>query len=190
MALCGLRSSANRHTRGSSGWRGYIDYIRQAAMSDDEDALAYMKAFDLMTKKKQAEVLPEEVCDLSGVQPSDFIALVAKQVWLVHNGQSQIIAAVQHPRVLEATAKSAINVKNGGRDRELFFRINGNLPDKKGNSIIFAPQTLVMNGEAGPRTVPPGYLPSMEEDVVSMDRLLDSSRTVIDLKPQPVEEKV
>lgn len=115
-------------------------------------------------------VMPERLCELSGVKPSDLVGAVCSQVWALQNGESAMAASILHPEIVRRTAKSAMSVKNGGRDRELFFRITGSLPDRKGTTIINnnSPQTAIVASEAR------GSLPSMNQAVTDMDRLLEA----------------
>jgi len=133
-----------------------------------------MKVLHGLPKKERDLVMPERLCELAGVKPSELVGAVCSQVWALQNGESAMAASILHPSVVRRTAKAANNLKYGGRDRELFFRITGSLPDRKGTTIINNnnPQTAIV--ESGVK----GQLSSMDQAVVDMDRLLEESSAI------------
>src|SRR5262249_9768470 len=73
-------SNAFRHIE--PGWRNYIEYANRAANSGDEQMVKYMASYLALPRKEQLTVMPERVCDLSGVQPADLIGAVSRQYWI------------------------------------------------------------------------------------------------------------
>lgn len=116
-------------------WRDYIGYVRMAVREGDTRMLPFMDAWDKLTKQEQRRLMPEDVCELSGVMPSALGGVVAEYVLSAGMNASQILAGVEHPRVMEAIAKRAVR-KEGHADGELFLRATGSLPDRKGASIV------------------------------------------------------
>lgn len=128
-------------------WRSYIAYVDYAANDGNEDMKKIIDIFRALPQSERKKVMPETLCDLAGVRPSEVIGAVTAQVWALQSGESAMAAAILHPKVIKATGKAALNVKRGFKDRELFLRSTGSLPDKKGTSITInnTPQTANIN---------------------------------------------
>lgn len=158
-------------------WRDYIVYVDYAANEGDEDMQKVMTCFMALPKKEKREVMPERLCELAGVKPSELVGAVCAQIWAHNQAESAMAAAIAHPEVVRQTAKAARNVKWGGRDRELFFRVTGSLPDKKGTTIINnnSPQTAIVAPPQNQSQLTPGgrFLP-MEESVLEMEKLIEA----------------
>lgn len=163
-------SNAFRHIE--PHWRNYTDYVRAAAESGDEAMKKFMDSFNALPPRERNTAMPDQVCDLSGVAPSDLVAAVAKQLWTMKHSESVITASMNHPKVMEHTARNAGHIL-GYKDRELFFRVTGSLPDRKGTSVVInnAAQNnanLPHNSSTGAN----GYQP-MDLRVIEMGKLLD-----------------
>ena len=62
------------------------------------------------------------------------------------------------------------------RDRELFFRLTGSLPDKKGTSINILNQPVAAAGAGGGNGDRPGaWLETADDFVIEMSRQLESA---------------
>lgn len=160
------------------GWRGYLNYVRSAAAEEDEDMQKILDTHRKLPLRKAAIITPEELCDLSGIRPSELLGAVCSQVWAQKSGESAITAALHHPEVIRKTAQAARSLKYGGRDRELFFRVSGSLPDRKGASVIINNNPQAIGGVDSTPLLKPGQLPSMEADVIEMDKLLEPPKNV------------
>jgi hypothetical protein len=156
-------------------WRNYVFYADAAAKAGDENMVKFVAAYVALPPKEQKTIMPEKLCDLAGITPGDLIGAVAKEVWTQKQPESIISASMNHPLVVERTAQYAMEHADNYRDRELFLRITGTLPDKKGASIVInnSPQTANINSPAGAN----GYK-SMDQRVLEMGKILDN--------PQPV----
>lgn len=147
-----------------------------AADEGNEDCAKIMEILKGLPKKERDEVMPERLCELSGVKPSDLVGAVCSQVWALQNGESAMAASILHPEIIRRTAKAAMNLKYGGRDRELFLRATGSLPDRKGTTIINNNNPQIANLGPG---VAAGQLPSMERAALDMDKLLEAPIDVL-----------
>jgi hypothetical protein len=86
-----------------------------------------------------------------------------------------MVSAIAHPEVVERTVKLALKADHY-RDRELFFRLTGSLPDKKGASINILGQPMAAAGTGSGNGDRPGArLETMDEFVIETSRLLDSA---------------
>jgi uncharacterized protein YoaH (UPF0181 family) len=164
-------SHAFRHIEPT--WRNYIYYANQAAQGGDPNMKKFMDSYNALPRREQQTVMPDKLCDLSGVSAGDLIAAVSKELWNHKQGESTITASVQHPKVIERTAYFAQAFVDNNKDRELFLRATGSLPDKKGAGIginINFPQAPANNlpSSAGMN----GFRP-MDQSIIEMSKLLD-----------------
>lgn len=157
-------------------WRSYVDLVEAAAREGDKEmAKVYRTWVDLPPREKQT-ISPEMLCDLCSVKPSVLIGAVTAQLWAQNSQEASMITAIYHPRVIERTAKQALNGKNGFGDRELFHKATGFLPTPKGGGITIdaSQKTLV----AGGNSKVPASLPSMETEMMNLEasKALPASR--------------
>ena len=153
-------------------WQNYIEYVDLAARNGDKDMEKYVKVWQGLTAKDRKAATPEQLCEMAQVKPAELVGAVCQAIWDAKSAEGSMVSAIAHPEVLKRTAASAQKA-GGGRDRELFFRVTGSLPDKKGTSVIIQnnPQTLSVGGGARP-TLPAGRtlheLLDMDEEVIEM----------------------
>lgn len=151
-------------------WRNYIYYADLAAKGGDEDMQKYIKTYEALPLGERRTVMPEMLCDLSGVKPRDLISAVAGEVWQHKQAESTISASINHPKVIHQTAQYAIESPAAYKDRELFLRATGALPDKKGASIVINNNPQAANTIAMPTL---NGFKSMDARVIDMSKLLD-----------------
>jgi hypothetical protein len=165
---------AFRHIRPS--WHNYIQYVDLAARNGDTAMARYRACYESLTPRDRLGHWPEQICELANITPGELVGAVCRALWESKAAESSMVSAIAHPELLERTAKLA-NGKESFRDRELFFRMTGSVPDKKGASInIFnnptahAGSVKLVDGEInGTR------LKTMDEEVIEMTRQLDRS---------------
>lgn len=162
-------SVAFRHIPG--GWRRYIEYVDLAARKGDEAMQRFRTSYEALTSRDKASVWPEQICDLANVPPGDLVGAVCKQIWETKAAESSMVSSIAHPEILMATIKWA-KKEAGGRDRELYFRMMGSLPDRKGASIN------IFNQAAGgapvlPELAQPAKMRSFDDEIIEMDRDLE-----------------
>lgn len=146
-------------------WRSYLDYVALAARDGDKDMAKYLVSYNQLSQREQLVHTPETLCDLSGVKPSDLFGSVCGQVWASSQREASMLIAINHPRIIEKTAKFAQQAK-GVKDREMFHKGTGFLPTPKGAQISInnSPQMLQASGVGNPAA-----LPSMEEDMMEIE---------------------
>lgn len=156
-------------------WRRYTEYAERAARAGDEQMAKFVASYKALPKREQRAVMPESVCSLSGVEPGELISAVSRYYWEERQAESVITASANHPKMVQATAYWGQSLADCNRDRELFFRLTGGLPDKKGASIVIhntnAPSANTLNthslaGANGFRT--------MDQRILDMGKMLDS----------------
>lgn len=165
-------SNAFRHI--DPTWRNYIYYANVSAQSGNVEMQRFMQSHNALPKSEQRTILPDKLCDLAQVDPADLIAAVAKELWSQKQSESVIVASMNHPKMVQATAFWGQSQADNNRDRELFMRLTGTLPDKKGTSVVINnnPQTANISqpiAHAGAN----GFKP-MDQRILDMGKLLDS----------------
>lgn len=161
-----LLSVAFRHIK--PNWRSYILYVDMAARKGDEAMLRLRKAYESLTPKDQAAAWPEQLCDLANVEPGELYGAVCRTMWDSKAAESSMMCSVQHPEVLSAMIKFA-KKPDHYRDRELFLRATGSLPDKKGASINIFNQASGI-AAAPDLSAPRSKLRSFDDEIIEMDR--------------------
>ena len=166
---------AFRHIKPS--WRNYIEYVDLAARNGDKEMDRYVKVWSGLTARDRNAATPEQLCEMAQIKPGELVGAVCQAIWDAKSAEGSMVSAIAHPEVLRRTAQSA-SKPGGQRDRELFFRVTGSLPDKKGTSVIIQnnPQTLALNGGSagggGRVALPPGRtlheLLDMDDEVIEM----------------------
>lgn len=130
-------------------WRNYIDYVDIAARNGDKDMDKVLKIYLALTPKDQRVHSPEQLCELAQIPPGDLVGAVCREIWSAKSAESALVSAIAHPQVMNRMAKLAQKEENY-RDRELFLRASGSLPDKKGASV--APTVNVNVGQGSGST--------------------------------------
>lgn len=169
---------AFRHIRPS--WRNYIEYVDLAARNGDKDMLRFVAVWQGLPAKDRRAVTPEQLCEMSQIKPGELVGAVCQAIWDAKSAEGSMVSAIAHPEVLKRTAASAGKQANY-KDRELFFRVTGSLPDKKGTSVIIQnnPQTAVLSGGAQARAIPGrtlSELMDMDEEVIEMGRAFEPAK--------------
>lgn len=164
-------------------WRNYIYYVDQSARNGDEQMLKFRAAYNALPWKEKNSIMPEQLCDMCGIICADLVAAVSRELWIQKAGQTTIEAAINHPRMIQATAFYGQMLGDANRDRELFFRVTGGLPDKKGTSIVINNTPQTANITAVPSAGGSGYKP-MDQRIIDMGKLLDEPILAVPVKDQ------
>ena len=167
-----LRSPLSYSFRNIKPWRDYIAYVDLAARNGDLAMARYRDTFSSLTADSQRKVLPEQICELAGVSPGELYGAVSRAMWETQGATSSMIGSIEHPKVLQKTARLAMKADHF-KDREMFFAITGSLPHKKGASI-----TIFNNPSASSHEVKLDMqirpkLKSFDEAVIDMSRELE-----------------
>lgn len=166
---------AFRHIRPT--WKHYLDYVEFAAKEGDKELAKFIQAYYGLTRREQVSILPEQICELSGVKTEVLFAGVCGQLWKQSRMECNIITAVHMPKVVEKTMKRAAT-NQGIKDREMVHKHSGFLPTPKpapGPNIFVGNQPTAI--EQGGKVI---SLPSMEDEVLGLE-----DATVINLLPAP-----
>lgn len=147
----------------------------------------YLASYAQLSQKEQGTHTPETLCDLSGVKPADLFGSVCGQVWASSQREASMLIAINHPRIIEKTAKFALSPK-GVKDREMFHKGTGFLPTPKGAHISINNSSQMLNA-GGSGNSSPMALPSMEDDMMEIeDAEFEDKQALIGAPPTPEVE--
>jgi hypothetical protein len=164
---------AFRHVK--PGWRNYIQYVDLAARRGDSAMQRFRACYETLGPRDKANAWPEQVCDLANVTPAELVGAVCRAIWESKAAESSMVSSIAHPELLLDTIKFARREKNY-HDRELFFRMSGSLPDRKGASINIYNQAAGQMGEVSLPDLAGGRskLRSFDEEIIEMSRDLET----------------
>jgi hypothetical protein len=151
-------------------WRNYIEYVDLAARNGDPDMARYRDCYLSLTPRDRRNHWPEQLCELANVSPGELVGAVCRMLWEAKAAESSMVSAMAHPQVLMATAEFA-RLPMCSRDRELFFRLTGSLPDKKGASINIINNPTAQAGAIKLNGHAAAQLKSMDDEIIEMSRL-------------------
>jgi hypothetical protein len=129
----------------------------------DQRFLRVVTAFDSLSDSDKGTVRIEDLCAGAELTPGEFLGEVTKALWERNADIGRLIAAVNHPRVIESTIEHSAS-PFGGQDRKMLLEASGFLPTKQGLSINIDNSKKTLNAGAGTTTIEQVGLPSFEEN--------------------------
>jgi len=120
-------------------WRNYIMYVDAEARAGNADALRYLKVWQSLPPKERNAHMPEQICELASVIPSDLVSWVARQAFAEGSAKANMCLSFMRDRVLEQTATFALASPDNFKDRELFLKASGSLPTPNGRMGTIIP---------------------------------------------------
>jgi hypothetical protein len=108
-----------------------VEYLR---MSGDPTAHKFLTVYDgpLLTRHHRASLPLEAYCLSAKINPLDLLELLVGVLVRVGAQQSAVIAAVHQPAIVARTVEAALQPENF-RERQLFHKATGFLPQPKGS---------------------------------------------------------
>ena len=155
------------------GWRSYIQYVDMAARKGNTAMARFLDCYKSILPRDKANIWPEQVCDLANVTPDELVGAVCQHIWASKAAESSMVSAIAHPEVLMDTIRFARKEENF-RDRELYFRMTGSLPDRKGASINIYNQAAGQVEAALPSIAGKAKLKTVDDEVSDMSRDLET----------------
>lgn len=145
-------------------------------------------AYDQLSERDKRAVRLEDLCAAVEMAPSEFLAYVVPEIYRRGVDMAQLISAVAHPRIVEASVIAA-QMSDGFSDRKLLLEASGFLPQKNGlvinNSNNQTTQTaIVAGGHAG------SGMPSFENRAMDMGKALQEPLEQQFRLPAPTKEQV
>lgn len=170
LASRSLLAVAFRHIK--PDWRRYIEYVDLAARKGDAAMARFRDCYQALDPLDRRRAWPEQICNLANVSPGELVGAVCRQIWESEASESSMISSIAHPELLLDTIRFAKKEENY-HDRELFFRMMGSLPDRKGASInIF--NAAAGNTEVKLPDLGRGKLRTFDEEIIEMSRDLET----------------
>lgn len=156
-------------------WRRYIQYVDLAARKGDAAMIRFRDCYEALDPVNKPRAWPEQICELANVAPGELVGTVCRHIWESKAAESSMVSSIAHPELLLDTIKFARKEENF-RDRELYFRMTGSLPDRKGASINIYNQAAgqvndVALSELGQG---PARLRTFDDEIIEMSRDLES----------------
>lgn len=177
------------------GFGTAMDYVPALAEHDTRFArLCHL--WDRATVVDKKTLPPEDFLAASGLSPVDFIREIAGIMFQMNADVGIMIAAINHPKVVERTVKAAMNLKAGARDRENLLRAAGTLPLPKSahlhihnREIPTLAQAQISQAEAD-KDGEVGRMPIFEADTVSSMEAIIGGGQIVDVDSQVVGKVV
>lgn len=139
--------------RGAGGKATAVEYARLAAPID-ERFLRFITAFDKLSASDQKEVRLEDLCKVAEILPHEFLGGVAAIAHKYNVDVGNMIAAIHHPQIVQATVDSALS-PFGTEDRKMLHSHVGFLPQGKG-STVNVPIQINQSAEPGKTSISQG----------------------------------
>jgi hypothetical protein len=118
------------------GRDGVVQYLRHAAADGDKDAQTWLHVWDTMKPWERLHASLDDVCAASGLSPVKFLKLVVGVAFEMHCDLANLVAAVAHPEVVEASIETAKMLGPVGfEDRKLLMQHHRFIPIPRGTSI-------------------------------------------------------
>ena len=171
-------------------WRNYIVYVDLEARTGNADAKRYLECWLALSPSERRLHWPEQLCELAMVHTADLIRWVAGQAWQEGATKAAMCMTFMRDRVLEKSAKFAMESPDNFKHAELFMKASGLLPTSNGRAggggpavnIFTAP--MASNGSVvladGRTEMSPTHttgLRSMDEDIVDLSKIMQTGDT-------------
>ena len=158
-------------------WRHYLRYADLAARKGDTAMQRFMDCYRGLDMIHKLNWWPEQICERANVQPGELVGAVCRHMWEANASVSTMIASMAHPDLLKNTIKFAKKEGNF-KDREMFFRMTGSLPDRKGQSINIFTQAAGVAAEPA-MLERGGKLKTFDSEVIEMERDLEEDNKTL-----------
>ena len=151
------------------GRKTFLEFVKLAAQNGDQVAYAWWCVFADLPPGQRLQVNFDDVCAAAGVKPSALIAGVVGHGMEAMTDMGNLVAAVFHPKVMEAMGKSAVNLESeiGAKDRQAFLQARGFLPTPKGASIHVHANASANSQAASASSAEPS-VPKFASDLASL----------------------
>lgn len=178
-----IRKNANGapYGPGADLVRSWPNYLRS---SDDPSAMKVRGVYNSLPKY-MAKLLPiEAFCLAAGVPPHRILEIIVTSVIRQGAQASAIIAAVNHPRVVDKTVEMALT-DDGIEDRKVLHTHTGFLPQRAGaRTSIVVQQNATATAQAASVAAPPP-----EQTIRRLADRFNLSRTLPEQVTEPMPER-
>ena len=92
------------------GRKTAVEMIQAAAQNGDSAAKRWCLVWDDLRQIEQQRANMNAICEVAGIAPKDFMAIVISTAMEIGTDAADMTAALMHPRVVKQTAKSALRI--------------------------------------------------------------------------------
>lgn len=114
---------------------GVHDAIAYLRSSTHEDARKFLEQYDELPPTSREKLPIEAFCKASSISPTRVLELIVTSAYEVCNSSAELIAAVAHPQIVQATVASALHPL-GHQDRKMMLQRRGFVPAPKNQTVI------------------------------------------------------
>lgn len=162
-------TSITRHL--PDGKRTFIEYARLVG-DTDERFKQMLEKWDSTSRGEQLLIPLEELARTYNITPGELLGKVTQVAYEHNTDISNYMAAVMQPDVVKKTIDMALT-EEGFKDRELLHKHSGFTPTpQQGSNILIQSKLSQTNADKSGDGM---SLPTMEEDVVPMGRIVRES---------------
>jgi hypothetical protein len=150
----------------------FLRFIQMAADQGDEASVRFMEVFTLERVNNPALLSLDRVAMVANVDPSTLIKSVLTRAFSHMTDVGNLMAAMRHPRVVDAALRSAERIDSsiGQRDRHALLTHAGFLPTPKGATILVnATANAAAAADASHDASMPSFLDSVNRATVARD---------------------
>ena len=140
----------------------FLDYART---SDDGRVVDLIEKFDALSEYDQGVITVPDLCAAAGITFAELLGEVVRVAFSHNTDLSNLIAAVNQPKVVQATVDAALKA-DGADDRKILHQHSGFVPIPKGSSTIVRFQQLINNAREVEPGDSPNTLPPFENDTI------------------------
>jgi hypothetical protein len=151
--------------RGAGGRQTAIEYARLAA-GNDKRFERFCFAYDRLSSSDQGVIRLEDLCAAAEITPSEFLGGIVTVAYKHNTDVSRLVAAINQPRVVEATIEAALQ-PFGTDDRKILHTHSGFLPTPRAAQInVNATANAAAIAQGG--SANGGGMPKFETDIIDV----------------------
>jgi len=175
-------------------WRNYIMYVDLESRTGNEEAKRYLEIWKSLPSQEQRTHLPEQICDMASILPSDLIRWVSGQVWIEGSAKSAMCLSFMKDKVLEKIGEFAMDSPDNFKHAELFAKVSGAMPQgpKVAPVSIFNMPVASSNAVAGAKSeCAPVYatgLKDMDMEIVELSKIMQGEEMPTHARAQDIPD--
>lgn len=178
------------------GRPAFLELVQAAVLDGDVAARAWLTVFIGLSTYEQGKVSLDDVCAASGVGPAAILRAIVTTSVEHGDDLGNLVAALNHPKVVHQAAKSAMRIAGryadiGLKDRTALLQHGGFLPTPKGHTTA-----VTVNASAGSSATAAAAasanpsVPSFKDDMRSLQTAKDTVQRELAGVPMPEREPI
>jgi hypothetical protein len=156
---------------------GIPTVIAALRLADDPDSHRFLDRFDAISETDKEYLSLEEICVVAEVAPKRLLELCVSALVEDSRSAGAIIAATYHPRVIRATAESAIHNPDAQSDRRVFLQGTGFTPQPANRpGGVFVAINNQLPSASAPNPSDGTMFNAAEDDLKTLHETIDGNR--------------